>query len=166
MEEYLSIFSKILSIFGASPFAFMITLLIVIITYFYMNGYKKRKIAKIANLFSLDPSLEKQMNNFRSHQTKLYFHFIRLSNNNETYDSIHFQDEWYNIKGNELIIEYIDVTYPFKYNITEEIGLYVGGEEKYFTIVINKYVDNHYNIILDVLDDKKTFSLEIILYSK
>ena len=165
MEEYLSIFSKILSIFGASPFAFMITLLIVIITYFYMNGNKKRKIA---NLFSLDPLLEKQMNNFRSQQTKLYFHFIRLSNNNKTYDSIYlsFLNEMYDIKGNELIIEYIDVTYPFKYNITEEIGLYVGGEEKYFTIVINKYVDNHYNIILDVLDDKKTFSLEIILYSK
>ena len=78
MEEYLSMFSTILSIFGASPLAFMITLLIVIITYFYMNVNKKRKIA---NLFSLDPSLEKQMNSFRTQQTKLYFHFIRLSNN-------------------------------------------------------------------------------------
>ena len=52
-------------------------------------------------------------------------------------------DEVYDIKGNELIIDYKDDTYPFKYNVAEEISLYAENKRKYFTIVVNKYVDNH-----------------------
>ena len=37
---------------------------------------------------------------------------------------------------------------------------------KTFIIVVNKYVENHYNIIIDKIENQKSYSLEIVTYSK
>ena len=63
-----------------------------------------------------------------------------------------------------MIIDYQDNEYPFKYNVAENISLFAESGKKSFVIVINKHAENHYNIILDIIE-KKTYSLEIIIYS-
>ena len=165
MAEYFSICSTILSNIQTSPFGIIISLCLISIAYFYLTGRKRRKIDE---LFRLDPSLEKQMISFRSQSTKLHFHFITLSNKNDIYKAIRISsfNKTYNIKGSkELIIDYKDNQYPFKYDIAEEISLYAEKMKKTFVIVVNKYVENHYNVILDVFENKKSYSLEIIIYS-
>lgn len=164
MSEYFYMCSEIFSIAHVSPFWALITLCLIILTYFYLNNFKKRKIDK---LFRLDPSLEKQMNIFRSQPTKLHFHFITLFKENNIYKELYLPslNQTYNIKGKELVIDYKDNKYPFKYNVSEEICLFADNMKKSFIIVINKYVENHYNIILDVFENKKSYSLEIIIYS-
>ena len=167
MEEYFSIYSYSLSKFQISLLAFPITVCLIIITYFFLRNSKKRKIN---NLFSLSPSLENEMKVFRTQPTRLYFHFIQLSNHNKYYKAIYLpsQDKTYDIKGKELIIDYKDNNHPFKYNIAEKICLFADNGMKSFIIVVNKYAENHYNIILDIFENKnkKTFSLEIIIYSR
>ena len=145
-----------------SPSSLLISLFLILITYYYVIHIKKR------NLFNLDKNLEREMNSFRTKQTILYFHFTRYSNDNKSYKVIYLpsQEKTYNIKGNELIIDYKDTRYPFKYNVAEEITLFDKDAQKSFIIVVNKFVENHYNVILDINENKKTFSLEIIIYSK
>ena len=133
---------------------------------FFLIIYRKRKFNK---LFSLDASLEKEMNNFRSQQTKLIFHFIHLSNKNKTYKElcITSQNKIYDIKGEDLIFDYEDKKYTFKYNVSEKIILYLDDENyRTFFITVNKFCENHYNIIIDKFDNEKTFSLEVVIYSK
>lgn len=170
MEKIISIFQNILSNMNCSPLSFIISsCLIIILSIYYnwnsiINIYKKRKYR---NYFRLDPSLENEMNIFRSQPTKLYFHFIHIFNQNKTYKTIYFpsQNKTYDIEGKDLIINYTNNTYPF-YNINEKIYLFNENGKKDFIIVVNKFTDNHYNILIDVIENKKTFSLEIIIYSK
>ena len=110
------------------------------------------------------------MNNFRKQQTKLIFHFIHLFQGNPSYKEIYLtsQQKFFPINGKELVINYTDNENSYKYYIAEKIYL-IGDNyksEKTFLIEVNKYIDNHYNVITDRILDKKTFSLEIIVYSK
>ena len=160
MKEYFSMYSEILSEFLLSPWTLLFTLCLIMMAYFYLKNSKKRNIS---GLFSLDPCLERKMNIFRTQPTKLFFHFIQLSNNNKIYKEIYFpsQKRRYNIIGKELIIDYKDNNYPFKYNVAEEICLFAIDRKKDFIIIINKFLENHYNIILDVFEEKKTLKKNI-----
>ena len=172
MKIFLYVCLDILANINFLSISFLISLSLVIISYLYLNrasNINKIKKKKFYKLFSLDPRLDKEINNFRSQQTKLIFHFIRFFNNNKSYKSIYFpsQNQLFNIKGKNLIISYIDKQYPFNYNVAEKLALIdEKGNKKNFIIVVNKYVENHYNIIIDRIENKKTYSLEIIVYSK
>ena len=154
MKEYFSLCLEILSEFLLSLWTFLFTLCLILMAYFYLKDSKKRNIS---DLFSLEPCLEREINNFRKQPTKLFFHFIQFSNNNQSYTEIYFpsQKRRYDIERKELIIDYKDNNYPFKYNVAEEICLFGIDRKKDFIIIINKFLENHYNIILDIFEDKK-----------
>ena len=145
---------------------------LIIISYVYLNRvyiFNKLKKKKFDNIFSLDKSLENEINNFRTQQTKLIFHFIKLLNDGLKYKYMYIssQNKFLDIEEKDLIIDYKDNEYPYKYNITETLILLDNNNnQKQFLITINKYVENHYNIIIDVFENAKTFSLETIIYSK
>ena len=96
MKEYFSFNSNILSKIQLSPITFLISLGLIILSYLYLirkliiDKYKKRKFK---NLFNLDESLEKEMNNFRKQQTKLIFHFIHLFQGNPSYKGIYLTSQ-------------------------------------------------------------------------
>jgi hypothetical protein len=71
------------------------------------------------------------------------------------------------IKDESAVFDYVDNKYSFKYYVAEKIIL-IGGNEnnKEFLITVNKYVENHYNIITDIFENHKTYSLEVVAYSK
>ena len=98
----------------------------------------------------------------------MIFHFVRLSNISNIYNSIYFFSlkESFTITEEDLFLEFTDNKYPYKYNITERIVLLGNNNSKTFLITINKHVENHYNVIIDTYEDKKTYSLEVIIYSK
>ena len=158
----------------AFDFYFFISVAITAISFTYLYRtffFNKSKKKKIDQLLRLDPSLETEMNNFRAQKTKLIFHFLKLFKG-KIYKYLYVSSQNILIDivdkdKNEFMIEYIDHEYPYKYNITEEIIL-VGekDEKKIFLITINKYIENHYNVIIDNFEKEKTFSLEVIIYSK
>lgn len=171
MKKDLSVWPNIYD-FYFSPTSFLISIFLIIISYLYLNRkvicYKLNK-RKIDKLFSLDRALEKEINNFRAQQTKLIFHFIHIFPDSKTYKKIYLpsQNIFLDIKGKDLTIDFTDKKYPYKYNISEKFILFNDiDDKKTFLIIINKNVENHYNIIIDKTQDKKTFSLEIIVYSK
>lgn len=171
MKEFLSNLFGTFEIINFPLESIIISIVISLVAFIFLiikpiiNKLKKRKFE---NLFRLDPSLEKEMKNFKSQPTKLIFHFIRLSDYNNIYQKLYItsQNKYYEIKEDDLEIDFTDNRYPYKYNIAEEIMLLGWGKSKTFIIMINKNAENHYNIMIDLFGNKITFSLEIIIYSK
>ena len=163
----LSIWNNYLKKFWLANESFIIMFFITIISFIYLTRKCQKKEGK-KNLFKLEPSLEEEMKNFKLKKTKLIFHFFRVSDKNRVYNKLHFysQKKSYDIIEGDLILEFNDIKYPYKYNIAEKIFL-LGDNcpSKIFIIMINKNVENHYNVILDIFNEKKTFSLEAIIYS-
>ena len=151
---------------------FALTIALMIIAYIYLNRafilsiIKKKRFDK---LFRLDPKLETEINNFSKKDTKLIFHFVQLSKDNNTYKYLYIssQKKFIQIKNKEFTINYTEDEYPYKYNVSENIVLIdkKNDDKKAFLITVNKYIENHYNIIIDKFKEKKTFSLEVIIYS-
>ena len=173
MEIFLSISSIIPTKINFSPLYWLFSIFLIILSYLYLHpksNINKIKKRTFENLFKLPSSLEKEMNDFKGKPTKLYFHFIRHFSSKQCYKSIYLpsQKQFFNIKGNDLVINYIDKKYTFKYYVAEKIILMdSNGIKKTFIIVVNKHVENYYNIIIDMDENiKKTYSLEIITYAK
>ena len=158
-------------ILGVFEMPFIVSIILVLLSLLYLKRdliIYKYKLAKFGKLFKLDSSLEKEMNNFRMQSTKLTFHFIKLFDKNQSYKVMRIpsQHKIFKINCQSITIDYIDNIYPYKYNVAEKFLLIDENEQKKdFLIVVNKYVENHYNIIIDKIEDK-TYSLEIIFYSK
>ena len=173
MEIFFSIYSIIPTKINFSPVQWLFSIFLIILSYLYLhpksiiNKIKKRTFEK---LFKLPPSLEKEMNDFKGKPTKLNFHFIRHFSSGQCYKSIYLpsQKQYFDIKGNDVVINYIDKKYTFKYYVAEKLIL-MGSNciKKTFIIVVNKHVENYYNIVIDMDENiKKTYSLEIITYAK
>ena len=172
MEQYISLLNDISQKAYNSLTSFLVSIALIIISMYYLFGtliinyYKKKKFMKI---FRLPQSLENEMKNFREQKTKLIFHFKQLFYTNRSYNSIYIcsQKKIVDIKDESVAIDYIDEKYSFKYYVEEKIIL-IGGNEnnKEFLITVNKYVENHYNIIIDIFENHKTRSLEVVAYSK
>ena len=109
------------------------------------------------------------MKNFKNNKTKLIFHFKQIFKSKKSYNSIYIysQNELVNNKDESVTIDYIDERYPYKYFVSEKIILIGDNENKKdFIITINKYVENIYNIIVDIFENEKAYSLEVVAYSK
>ena len=172
MEQYISLFFDFFNKTFNLLIPFIVSIALIIIFTYYLFGsiiihyYMKLKFTK---LFSLPQSLENEMKNFKNNKTKLIFHFKQIFKSKKSYNSIYIysQNKLVNIKDESVTIDYIDERYSYKYFVSEKIEL-IGDNEnkKELLIIVNKYVENIYNIIVDIFEKEKTYSLEVVVYSK
>lgn len=158
---------------------FISLLFITIITIYlfykkYITLSSKKKISgqigikRFNQIFTLDSSLNEDINNYKNKPTMIHIDFISILNNSNVYEKIKFlsaNKEFSIVAGKSIDFEYKNDKYLYKSEITEKISLIRKGKEEYFLINIKRHHDNYYNLFIDVVKDI-TYSIEIVFYSK
>lgn len=147
-------------------FTILSTILLLILGFKLINEYiKKDEISarknKMKKYFDLK-NIKKDIEDFNKKKTLLYFHCEKLIS--EYYQKLIIFNKEYDLKANKIIEIAFNKFDPFNSDFNENIILKSKNEKIQFIINITYYMNNHYQIILDRIEE--SLSLEIVLYSK
>ena len=130
--------------------------------------YEKIGEEKLKKLLELEPNLKEEIEKYLNTPTFLKFNFIKLKKSGKYFKEINILGDDYNTEKN-IEIQYKERNGDINYFETQTtIKLRDKSNEKNnieFTLNINLHQINNYNIFIDIFEEK-TYSLEIIFYSK
>ena len=122
---------------------------------------KSVKKAKLEKYFDLD-ELKKDIDYYNKKETILYFHCEKLIS--KYYSKLLLLNKEYELNENKIIEIKINKNELLNSDFNEQIILKSEKEEIKFVINICYNMNNHYQIILDKIEN--SLSLDIVLYSK
>ena len=130
--------------------------------------YEKIGEEKLKKLLELEPNLKEEIEKYLNTPTFLKFNFIKLKKSGKYFKEINILGDDHNTEKN-IEIQYKERNGDIYYFETQTtIKLRDKSNEKNnieFTLNINLHQINNYNIFIDIFEEK-TYSLEIIFYSK
>ena len=138
----------------------IILMLLALLIVFKKDSISKKK-KRIENLFDIK-DLKRDIENYNKKETILNFHCEQLIS--KYYSKLLIFNKEYDINENETIEIKVNKIELTKSDFNENIILKSEEEEIKFLINICYNMNNHYQLILDKIDDPQ--SLEIVLYSK
>ena len=141
----------------------LITIILILITLIILirHIFKRYKRKKIENFFGLN-ELKRSIKDINKKETLLFFHCDKLIH--KYYSKLIIFDKEYNLDENIIIKIKVQKDDLFNSDFNTNIILKSNKEEIKFVINISYFMNNHYQIILDKMENP--LSLTFVLYSK